>query len=102
MIRRPPRSTLFPYTTLFRSQSLRGTGRRAVVREADATALVGAKAANAGLIDDRRGRHVAVPIHRARSHDGGRRRVRPAPPVEAARIVTFGVDTGPRDAGVEE
>src|SRR2546423_14618695 len=27
MIRRPPRSTLFPYTTLFRS--LRGTGRLA-------------------------------------------------------------------------
>src|SRR2546422_7062643 len=27
MIRRPPRSTLFPYTTLFRSQS--GTRRRA-------------------------------------------------------------------------
>src|SRR3712207_7983458 len=27
MIRRPPRSTLFPYTTLFRSQEfLRGTG----------------------------------------------------------------------------
>src|SRR3712207_6949283 len=24
MIRRPPRSTLFPYTTLFRSQGLRG------------------------------------------------------------------------------
>src|SRR5947207_9394705 len=24
MIRRPPRSTLFPYTTLFRSQALRG------------------------------------------------------------------------------
>src|SRR3712207_7087476 len=24
MIRRPPRSTLFPYTTLFRSMSLRG------------------------------------------------------------------------------
>src|SRR3712207_7290693 len=24
MIRRPPKSTLFPYTTLFRSQSLRG------------------------------------------------------------------------------
>src|SRR2546422_10730059 len=24
MIRRPPRSTLFPYTTLFRSQSTRG------------------------------------------------------------------------------
>src|SRR2546427_7254565 len=27
MIRRPPRSTLFPYTTLFRSQRLRGRGR---------------------------------------------------------------------------
>src|SRR2546430_10899037 len=27
MIRRPPRSTLFPYTTLFRSQIGRGTGR---------------------------------------------------------------------------
>src|SRR3712207_7644802 len=29
MIRRPPRSTLFPYTTLFRSQALRpqGAGR---------------------------------------------------------------------------
>src|SRR3712207_6945310 len=26
MIRRPPRSTLFPYTTLFRSQVLDGTG----------------------------------------------------------------------------
>src|SRR5256885_8933004 len=30
MIRRPPRSTLFPYTTLFRS--LRRTGRDAVLR----------------------------------------------------------------------
>src|SRR3712207_8687815 len=32
MIRRPPRSTLFPYTTLFRSR------RRALVRPADAGA----------------------------------------------------------------
>src|SRR3712207_8743763 len=28
MIRRPPRSTLFPYTTLFRSRPLRHTERR--------------------------------------------------------------------------
>src|SRR2546430_6931374 len=28
MIRRPPRSTLFPYTTLFRSRNDRGTHRR--------------------------------------------------------------------------
>src|SRR5258707_4539468 len=27
MIRRPPRSTLFPYTTLFRSARIRGIGR---------------------------------------------------------------------------
>src|SRR5688572_31744808 len=27
MIRRPPRSTLFPYTTLFRSGAARGRGR---------------------------------------------------------------------------
>src|SRR5688572_31283384 len=27
MIRRPPRSTLFPYTTLFRSSALRGAKR---------------------------------------------------------------------------
>src|SRR3712207_7935591 len=27
MIRRPPRSTLFPYTTLFRSQTVCGYGR---------------------------------------------------------------------------
>src|SRR2546430_4979033 len=31
MIRRPPRSTLFPYTTLFRS-GFRGPGRRTGVR----------------------------------------------------------------------
>src|SRR5436853_2741653 len=28
MIRRPPRSTLFPYTTLFRSENLRRKARR--------------------------------------------------------------------------
>src|SRR3712207_7498697 len=31
MIRRPPRSTLFPYTTLFRSDAPGGNGRRLVV-----------------------------------------------------------------------
>src|SRR2546428_5286281 len=30
MIRRPPRSTLFPYTTLFRSRSARERGRHVV------------------------------------------------------------------------
>src|SRR2546430_12594315 len=31
MIRRPPRSTLFPYTTLFRSQNRLGSGVGAVI-----------------------------------------------------------------------
>src|SRR5947207_10470928 len=33
MIRRPPRSTLFPYTTLFRSRHGRGHAVHGVVRE---------------------------------------------------------------------
>src|SRR3712207_6952774 len=33
MIRRPPRSTLFPYTTLFRSPARRGDSGRVQVRE---------------------------------------------------------------------
>src|SRR5258708_21808629 len=37
MIRRPPRSTLFPYTTLFRSPHGRRTGRR-VVHQVDLVA----------------------------------------------------------------
>src|SRR3989442_15302143 len=50
MIRRPPRSTLFPYTTLFRSQRVRGgppilqrppAGRRAVRAGPEARAVQG-------------------------------------------------------------
>src|SRR2546426_9305018 len=33
MIRRPPRSTLFPYTTLFRSPRRRGPGRARLHRQ---------------------------------------------------------------------
>src|SRR2546427_5999859 len=33
MIRRPPRSTLFPYTTLFRSVHLRAVDQRARLRD---------------------------------------------------------------------
>src|SRR2546422_4955871 len=45
MIRRPPRSTLFPYTTLFRSRR----------------PAVGARARPAGRADDQRGRAHGVP-----------------------------------------
>src|SRR2546426_9221654 len=44
MIRRPPRSTLFPYTTLFRSRDLHAGAHRALevlaLRAADQTLLV--------------------------------------------------------------
>src|SRR5260370_27992786 len=35
MIRRPPRSTLFPYTTLFRSPIARGSAKMTLVSHAD-------------------------------------------------------------------
>src|SRR3712207_7324412 len=41
MIRRPPRSTLFPYTTLFRSQREGGPGTRAPVQPLALEARVG-------------------------------------------------------------
>src|SRR3712207_7012040 len=77
MIRRPPRSTLFPYTTLFRSE----TGRRARVGE-DAGAQQVAELADApaegallGAVElaDAVHRHavavVAVPVVRERSEE---------------------------------
>src|SRR5437773_9284815 len=48
MIRRPPRSTLFPYTTLFRSRDLRETARRS--REA----RVGVQGRRKGVREDRK------------------------------------------------
>src|SRR5258708_38536756 len=51
MIRRPPRSTLFPYTTLFRSEVVRRLhGRR---RELDAAADLRAQAARDVPADER-------------------------------------------------
>src|SRR3712207_6851839 len=48
MIRRPPRSTLFPYTTLFRSQDERPEVVEALERRADGAGV-------ACEVDDRRG-----------------------------------------------
>src|SRR5947208_6245455 len=41
MLRRPPRSTLFPYTTLFRSRSLRVLAERDTVCAVPSSALHG-------------------------------------------------------------
>src|SRR2546422_1922540 len=47
MIRRPPRSTLFPYTTLFRSLKVLTADERAAIEALGETLLPGAK--DAGL-----------------------------------------------------
>src|SRR5258707_10445433 len=53
MIRRPPRSTLFPYTTLFRSGKHRaGAGRRQAVAEGE---LEGVQRPGQGIDGTRRG-----------------------------------------------
>src|SRR3712207_9329880 len=71
MIRRPPRSTLFPYTTLFRSDPDRGDGgagredERLLVedrRDADAAGQAEAAREQAAADDHRhRRRHVLAP-----------------------------------------
>src|SRR3712207_8034755 len=43
MIRRPPRSTLFPYTTLFRSRTERPCGCQSYARATEWGALAGAR-----------------------------------------------------------
>src|SRR5262245_64998189 len=66
MIRRPPRSTLFPYTTLFRSDRGGGHLRRRLDRDdqhgerggADAGAGGGARA-GAGVLPDRSEEHTS-------------------------------------------
>src|SRR3712207_8593481 len=55
MIRRPPRSTLFPYTTLFRSRPPERAGRQHRRRRALAA---GGRAVRAGAVD--------VPVRRPR------------------------------------
>src|SRR5258705_8925967 len=69
MIRRPPRSTLFPYTTLFRSPAAAGRSlSRAPHRAADvdATALARAHLPRPGLDAGRQGHRV---LRRPRSEE---------------------------------
>src|SRR2546430_6590951 len=60
MIRRPPRSTLFPYTTLFRSQLSKGRMRAVVVNAGNANCATGAQGDAASL------RTVEETAHRLR------------------------------------
>src|SRR5258708_30758682 len=63
MIRRPPRSTLFPYTTLFRSGRTRGRARLVID-----TAVAIAKAAGRVLLE-RFGRLSGAEVERKGPHD---------------------------------
>src|SRR3712207_8826088 len=67
MIRRPPRSTLFPYTTLFRSLGAGQVGSQAVV---DAGAERERLALALGGDVEALGLAVAVAGERAHQHDG--------------------------------
>src|SRR3712207_9154404 len=51
MIRRPPRSTLFPYTTLFRSIVQRDRDSRAALEAAEAIPVAGVAADVAHAVD---------------------------------------------------
>src|SRR2546422_7047333 len=66
MIRRPPRSTLFPYTTLFRSGLLRGPGPDQEAAEA----LHGDADAQEPLPPVLRAVPPDVPVRQARQHEG--------------------------------
>src|SRR3712207_7931570 len=70
MIRRPPRSTLFPYTTLFRSRDRRRARRRDVLRPRDRRALP-ERPRGAGAVPGRRRRRRAARADRphARSEE---------------------------------
>src|SRR2546422_10642490 len=65
MIRRPPRSTLFPYTTLFRSMALAGLAQPAAAQTLSAEALydAGALRAAADSFAARAAGEPRVPAH---------------------------------------
>src|SRR3712207_8896302 len=67
MIRRPPRSTLFPYTTLFRSQ---GAADQVVPHEAEAVLAGRAEQVQLQALVD--GHAAEVHRHRGRALGGGR------------------------------
>src|SRR2546427_2613124 len=59
MIRRPPRSTLFPYTTLFRSPHARGEDGLGCGERHDGLMLEGRLLLGGGLFDQRSEEHTS-------------------------------------------
>src|SRR2546430_11513762 len=67
MIRRPPRSTLFPYTTLFRSLLLEAADQEHVVQEPPRQLGVHAEGRRPFPLRDRLG-HASPPATRSEEH----------------------------------
>src|SRR3712207_7036462 len=71
MIRRPPRSTLFPYTTLFRSQHLLGDGDVAVDVAAEEILAPGGGQAELDRVDLELPDPVGADVQQGRGGGGG-------------------------------
>src|SRR2546423_11950835 len=85
MIRRPPRSTLFPYTTLFRSRRGRGQAPRRAARARRGPARAGAPGDRRGAAPLRPRRGVRA-LDRDRAEEEPRLdRLRPRRPAPARR-----------------
>src|SRR5690625_7669873 len=81
LLRRPPRSTLFPYTTLFRSRIAELAGGRAQGRVRPAAVLAGREVVETDLLErpvGARGDRPAEALPRGLEQDG---------PLQSARIV---------------
>src|SRR2546427_11181736 len=82
MIRRPPRSTLFPYTTLFRS-SLRRDGELVVAAQRDAVLRA---AHREQLVEERRVAEYEPRARRETHHEPDRRRAGAASQLPQRRV----------------
>src|SRR3712207_6965435 len=96
MIRRPPRSTLFPYTTLFRSHEHNEERRSAELVERMAAGEVVALVSDAGmpLVSD-----PGFVLVRAAVAAGLAVEVLPGPSAGLARLVALGPPRGPPRGG---
>src|SRR3989449_5331443 len=87
MIRRPPRSTLFPYTTLFRSRGDLSPGKRAVAQRVGERPLRDVLAAAGCRGDEAAGELAPGRVVAARDDGGGADRIlRHAAPAEGQTI----------------
>src|SRR5256885_11990042 len=69
MIRRPPRSTLFPYTTLFRSHAAGVQGEMQAVRMSMPAAELAALEAHVAIVGPQDGEALGLEQHAARRPD---------------------------------